>query len=153
MNAWLLTWEWTSTEPTEKIAAILSSRRSDSAIADLMELLVLRSRYPAKEVAYYANRKREMVYKAQTPLGINGVPHGERIMCGHDPWLYGRKVRDLKVAVDESNDEEVITWREPNNFKWADESKRSIVVASEGEVKHWRRPNKPLSKDVWAWKL
>ena len=74
-------------------------------------------------------------------------------MCGHDPWLYGRKVRDLKVAVDESNDEEVITWREPNNFKWADESKRSIVVASEGEVKHWRRPNKPLSKDVWAWKL
>ena len=153
MNAWLLTWEWTSTEPTEKIAAILSSRRSDSAIADLMELLVLRSRYPAKDVAYYANRKRQMIYKAQTPLGINGVPHGERILCGHDPWIYGRKVRDLKVTLDETNDEEVITWREPKDFKWADESKRSIVVASEGEVKQWRRPNKPLSKDVWAWEL
>lgn len=153
MNAWLLTWEWTSTKPTEKIAAILSSRRSGSAIADLMELLVLRSRYPAKDVAYYANRKREMVYKAQSSLDINGVPHGERILCGHDPWLYGRKVRDLKVTVNETNDEEIITWREPNNFKWADESKRSIVVASEGEVKRWSRPNKPLSKDVWAWEL
>ena len=72
-------------------------------------------------------------------------------MCGHDPWIYGRKVRDLKVTLDETNDEEVITWREPKDFKWADESKRSIVVASEGEVKQWRRPNKPLSKDVWAW--
>lgn len=153
MNAWLLTWEWTSTEPTEKIAAILSPRRSDSAIADLMELLVLRSRYPAKEVAYYANRKRQMVYKAQTPLRISGVPHGERILCGRDPWLYGRKVRDLKVTLDETNDEEVITWQEPKDFKWADESKRSIVVASEGEVRQWRRPNKPLSKDVCAWEL
>lgn len=116
-----------------------------------MELLVLRSRYPAKEAAYYANRKNAMVYRAQTPLVINDIPHGGRVLCGHDPWLYGRRVRDLRVVVDTNTDEEVITWREPNNGKWADESKRSIVVATEGELKQWRRPNKPLSKDVWAW--
>ena len=50
-----------------------------------------------------------------------------------------------------TNDEEVISWREPDNFKWADESRRSIIIASEGEIMHVRRPNKPLSKDVWAW--
>ena len=151
MNAWLLTWEWSSTKPVERIAAILSSRRSDSGIAELMELLVLRALYPAREAVYYANRKKKMVHKAKTPLNVNGVPHGERILCGHDPWLYGRKVRNLKIAVDTSTDEEVITWREPNNFKWAEDSKSSIVVATEGELKQWRRPNKPLSKDVWAW--
>lgn len=151
MKAWLITWEWTSTIPTEKIVAIESSRRSTSSIADLMELFVLRSLYSAKEVAYYANRKREMVYKAQTPIGINGVPHGERILCGHDPWLYGRKVCDLKIEIDETSDEEILTWREPDNYKWADDSKRSIVIASEGDVRHWHRPNKPLAKDVWAW--
>lgn len=150
MNAWLLTWEWSSTKPVEKIVAVLSSRRSDSSVAELMELLVLRSLYPARDVAYYANRKKAMVYKAQTPLNINGVSHGERILCGHDPWLYGRKVRDLKIAVDASTDEEVITWREPKNFKWAEGSQCSIVVDTEGELKQWRRPNKPLSKDVWA---
>ena len=116
-----------------------------------MELLVLRALYPAREAVYYANRKKKMVHKAKTPLNVNGVPHGERILCGHDPWLYGRKVRNLKIAVDTSTDEEVITWREPNNFKWAEDSKSSIVVATEGELKQWRRPNKPLSKDVWAW--
>lgn len=150
MNAWLLTWEWSSTKPVEKIVAVLSSRRSDSSVAELIELLVLRSLYPARDVAYYANRKKAMVYKAQTPLNINGVPHGERILCGHDPWLYGRKVRDLKIVVDASADEEVITWQEPNNFKWAEGSKSSIVVATEGELKQWRRPNKPLSQDIWA---
>jgi hypothetical protein len=151
MNAWLLTWEWSSAKPVEKIVAVLSSRRSDSSIAELMELLVLRSIYPAREVAYYANRKKAMVYKAQTPLNINGVPHGERILCGHDPWLYGRKVRDLKITVDESTDEEVITWREPKNFKWTDDSRNSITVDTEGELKEWRRPNKPLSRDIWVW--
>lgn len=150
MNAWLLTWEWSSTKPAEKIVAVLSSRRSDSFVAELMELLILRATYTARDIAYYANRKREMAYKAQTPLNVNGVPHGERILCGHDPWLYGRKVSDLMIVVDLSTNEEVLTWKEPNNFKWAEGSTSSIVVAAEGEFKQWRRPNKPLSTDTWV---
>jgi hypothetical protein len=149
MNAWLLTWEVNTAKVKEKIVAVLSSRKSDRAIAELMELLVLRANSTARDVAYYSNRKRELVYKAQTPLGINRVPHGERILCGHDPWLYGRKVTEFKVMVDESSDEEVITWREPNDFRWTDSGERDIEIAKQGECKSWRRPNRPLSTDIW----
>ena len=149
MKAWLLSWECNTSTVAEKIAAILSSRRSDRAIAELMELLVLRANSTARNVAYYANRKRELVYKAQTPLSINRVPHGERILCGHDPWLYGRKVTDFKVVVDESADEEILTWREPDDFRWVDKSERHVEIAKSGEYKTLRRPNRPLSTDIW----
>jgi hypothetical protein len=148
MNAWLLTWECNAAKTQEKIVAILTSRRSDRAIAELMELLVLRANSTARNVAYYANRKRELVYKAQTPLGINRVPHGERILCGHDPWLYARKVTELTVVVDELSNEEVLTWREPDDFRWTDNSERRIEVAKRGELKSWRRPNLPLANDI-----
>jgi hypothetical protein len=31
----------------------------------------------------------------------------ERIQCGHNPWLYGRRVTDLRVVYDE------LVWTEP----------------------------------------
>jgi hypothetical protein len=149
MNAWLLTWECNTSKTREKVVAILSSRRSDRAVAELMEFLVLRANSTARNVAYYANRRKELVYKAQTPLPINRVPHGERILCGHDPWLYGRKVTDFEVVVDESRNEEVLTWREPDDYRWKDKSESHIEVARKGGVKSVRRPNTPLSTDIW----
>ena len=70
-------------------------------------------------------------YKAQTPLDINGVPHGERILWP-DPWIYGRKVRDLQSNAGRNNDEEVITGENPKTSSGQTNPKRSIVVASEG---------------------
>jgi len=149
MNAWLLTWVCNTAKVEEQLVAILTSRRSDASVAELMELLVLRANSTARSVAYYANRRRELVYKAQTPLAINRVPHGERILCGHDPWLYGRKVSELEVQVDEASNQEVVTWREPNDFRWTDGSERGIEIAKQGERKSLRRPNRPLSADVY----
>ncbi len=152
MNAWLLTWECNTAKVKERIVAILSSRKSDRAVAEIMELLVLRANSTARNNAYYANRKRELVYKAQTPLAINRVPHGERILCGHDPWLYGRKVTDLEVEVDESSNEEVLRWREPIDYRWTDSPERSIEVAKQGEYKSLRRPDRPLAADIYSGK-
>jgi hypothetical protein len=149
VNAWLLTWECNTSSVKERIVAILSARRSGGTVAELMELLVLRANSTARNVAYYANRRRDLVYKAQTPLDINRVPHGERILCGHDPWLYGRKVKNLKIEVDASKDEEVVRWQEPDDFRWTDASERRIEVAKEGQQKSLRRPNVPLSTDIY----
>ena len=148
MKAWLLTWETYTVTPAEHIVAVLTSRRSTSAVAELMEFLVLRANAGAKSAAYYANRRRELVYRAQTPLGINGVPHGDRIMCGHDPWLYGRIVSQLEVKVDNATKEEIVSWQEPRDLRWEDESARSVVTAREGKRKTVRRLNRPLSQDV-----
>lgn len=151
MNAWLLTWEWTTTRPREKIVAILSSRRSDASIAELVELLVQRTLCGAHDLAYYANRRKKLICKAETPLIINSIPHGQRVLCGHGPWLYGRVVTDLKVMMDGATDEEVLTWQEPPQYRWAGSSMTAIELAAEGKSKLWRRPNKPVARDVWEW--
>ena len=150
MNAWLLTWAHTSNEPSEKLVAILPARRSDRAIAELMELFVLRATTGASSAAYYLHRRKQMVYKARTPLVINRVPHGNRILCGHDPWLYGRVVRELVVVVDCEANEEVVSWREPDDFEFKDNSLLLIDVAKPGRLVTLRRPNCPLSKDAAA---
>ena len=148
MNAWLLTWAHTSNEPAEKLVAILPARKSGQSVAELMEFFVLRATAGASSAAYYLHRRKEMVYKAQTPLVINRVPHGDRILCGHDPWLYGRVVRELKVVVDQEANEEVVSWREPDDFEFKDESLVLIDVARPGRHATLRRPNRPLSKDA-----
>jgi hypothetical protein len=149
VNAWLLTWVGTLPNlPDERIVAILSSRRSDRAIAELMELLVLRATSGAKFAAFCANRPKELVYKAQTPLPINRVPHGNRVVCGHDPWLYGRKVKDLKVTVEESTGDEIVSWREPDDFRFRDEERFDIEIATAGAVVSIRRRRGALSGDI-----
>ncbi len=150
MKAWLITWECVTVEPPDRLAAILTSRKSDEYIADLMELFVQRATYGASEMAYYANRKNKRVHKAQTPLIIHNVPHGNRVMCGHDPWLYGRIVNNLKIVVDEVKGVEILSWREPDNFEWEDKQQRRIRVASEGKNNILERVVRPISHDIFC---
>ena len=150
MKAWLITWECVTVEPPDRLAAILSSRKSDEYIADLMELFVQRATYGASEMAYYANRKNKRVYKAQTPLIINNVAHGSRVICGHDPWLYGRIVNDLKIVIDEMKDVEILSWKEPDNFEWEDKQRRHIRVDGEGRNNSLERAIRPISHDIFC---
>jgi len=150
VKAWLLTWTWLKYEPAESLVAILSSRKSDRSVAELMELLVLRSQGAAVENAHYAHRPKPPSLKAQTPLLINRVPHGDRVLCGYDPWLYGRKVSDLHIVLDRAANEEVLSWREPDDYAWAEPDERTLTPAAQGKPKQLRRPNGPLSADALA---
>jgi len=145
MKAWLLTWQWYDSDKLEKIAAILSSRRSDRHIRDVVELIVMASEYNASDMAYFANKKRESQFKAITPLVVNGVPHGERMIAGHDPWLYARKVSSLSIKIDKESGEEIVSWIEPTDYKWKNEKKSGIEVATKGIERKLRRPNMPLN--------
>ena len=141
MNAWLLTWEVLTSrkQDIEKIAAILSSRKSDDKVAEAVELLYLRSMCSAFDMAYYANRRTEMPYKAQN--------YGGNIFCGASPrWLCARRVTNLKIQVDEENGKEILSWVEPPTYKFKNYAIDEII---EGEIKHWeRRYFSPLSKDT-----
>ncbi len=77
MNAWLITWECDG-----DIVAILSSRKSEATVAELVKFLYLASTSTADELAYYANRPNRIPYKIKNGEMINGIPHGERITCG-----------------------------------------------------------------------
>lgn len=152
MNAWLITWERLDVRPElyEKIAAILSSRRSEHSVAEFMEFLYLRATCDASDMAYFANRPRKMIGRAQYPQSINEMPH-ERILCGHNPWLYGRRVTNLTVS--REGEDEVIRWQEPPTFRWKGTSRTVFEIAEVGELKEWRRPaNRPLSEDAYRWR-
>ena len=145
MNAWLLTWLHPDREPGESIAAILSSRKGEQAIADLMEFLVLQAKFSAQAAAHVANRPKERVYNARRPIVVNRVPHGDRIFCGRDPLLYGRKVTNLVVTLDQAESQEVVAWREPDDYRFTDQRETRVVVAKSGELRKVIRPNEPLA--------
>lgn len=151
MKAWVITWEGTSQELKDqnRLVAILSSQKSDKYVGDLVEFIYLRATSSASDMLFLANRSAEVPYKAGRSKVINGVPHGDRIICGHNPWLYARKVSCVKVTKEPGNDNEEITWKETPIFEWRDKSLRDIQVCNEGEVIVVKRKlSLPLSNDL-----
>ncbi len=151
MNAWLVTWEMSGdlVDIKDKIAAILSSRRSERSIVPFLEMLYLRATSSASEMAYYANRSHLLQHRVEVIHIINGVPHGDRISYGNNPRLYARKVTDLTVQLDKESGEEIISWTEPAELKWKDNRRGPVEVASEGEQTIFRRSaSAPICKDL-----
>ena len=151
MNAWLITWEGTSPKITDenRIIGILGSRRSDSFVAELVEFIYLRNSSSVSEMAYIANRPKKKPFPAERTQIINGVPHGERLICGHNPWIYARKVKNLKIAQD--GDVEIITWKEPDNYRWKNKQKMQIEVEKIGDIRTIKRSTEhSLSREMEA---
>lgn len=151
MNAWLITWEGTSEKLNDenRLFAIIGARRSIEFIVDILEFLYLRASSNASEMAYLVTRPRKKHFKAEMSQLINGVPHGDRILCGHNPWLYARKVTELNVVIAEESGAEHVTWREPPIFKWTDQSKMNIEIAQTGEIKSLiRSSDKRVSREL-----
>lgn len=122
MNAWLITWEWDGEHANvdDPLIAIFSSRLSENRIAEFIEGYFLIKSASAGEMVYYANRTKEIPYKTEKHVSINGIPHGDRITCGDNPYIFARKVLQLKVENDVAKNLEIITWREPPTFGWKD---------------------------------
>lgn len=138
-NAWLITWivAPTSKKNVDRIAAILSSRKSEKTVIEFAKLLYLRTMFSAFDMAYYANRPNEIPF----PVHENG-------MIGNSPyWLYARRVTNLEIQRDEENNKESISWVELPEINEG--------VNSEGKSEYWERQYySPLSKDlVKSWKV
>ncbi len=146
MKAWLITWDWIGDHAAvdNLLVAIFTSRRTDKWVAEFLEQFYLAFSCTARDMAYYANRKKKIPYKANTPMIINDIPHGNRITCGDNPWLYARVVRDLNIKSDIDEDYEIISWKEPPIFKWKNERRIDIVVQREGMVKTIKRKQNAL---------
>jgi hypothetical protein len=148
MNAWLITWEYTR-NLQDSIVAILSSRKSDTSITELVEFIYLKATSSAEDLVYYTNRLNRIPYKAEKTQMINDVPHGDRIICGHNPFLYARKVTDLKVAVNHEQGLETISWKEPPIFKWRNKRLLKTVIDRDGEQESITRDfTVPIGKDI-----
>jgi hypothetical protein len=145
MRAWLVTWEATpAPEVVDRIAAIWHRRWSVSRVAQMMEALyALRSCAPS-QLAAYARRPSQNPYQAQ-------IRNGERIDCGHNPYLYGRPVDNLMITPDPDTGLEIISWIEPPLYALEPESEGGTrMVQRPCPVACRRRIRGPLSaEEIW----
>ncbi len=146
MNAWLLTWEGTegpARTPDKKVVAILSSRRSATLIADLVEVLYCRSVDSAYDMAFLANKRRvrERQYRHMYSTS-------SRLFYGRNPCIFARRVTNLTVERDNGHNTELLRWTELAIFQNAKSGSGIVQVEPQRDCQHLRAFG-PLTLDIY----
>lgn len=137
MNAWLVTWQWIS--PSQKVThpviAMFSLHKSVRFVSDFVQQYHLMASLTGPSIAYYMNRTAKITHKVRHIERINGVLYLDRIRCGDDPFIYARKVSELKV--EEDGNTQCFRWREPPTMRYNTSLTRR-EVARRGDVQELR---------------
>jgi hypothetical protein len=108
----------TSASVIDRIAAVVSARKSSDTVAAFVEWYYALTSSTLAELVSYARNREHNPYPASTRRSSTNVPHGDRITCGHHPWLYARKVKNLVVEAHSDSGLEIVEWTEPPIFRW-----------------------------------
>lgn len=107
-TAWLVTWEWAGEhakkESEVKIVSILNYRYSPERVKIYIEQLYIDSEYLLADKLSCAKSANYNPYPAKSS-GVN------KITCGHNPYLFARKVCNVKIEKDIDGNG-VLTWNE-----------------------------------------
>jgi hypothetical protein len=97
MKAWLVTWEWSGdhAKANDPFLAIIDPRKSSKNILQLVEFLYAMNTFSISEQIQYANARRFNPYPAEFSR-IDGIKWDGHIYCGANPWLFARKVSNLR---------------------------------------------------------
>ena len=114
MKGWLVTWEWTGSRPSneEPIAAVLPPNMTAARVAQFVERLYALHTSTVRELAGYAKQPQSNPYKGDVSDGSS------RVTCGHNPYLFARKVRDLTVSQDTKSLTETVSWIDEPSFSF-----------------------------------
>ena len=142
MKAWLVTWEAAgdAAEVADKVAAVISARRSRGHVAECVAFLYsLLSYYPVELLEYARQPSRN-------PYPVRAA--GPWIVCGHNPHLYARLVSKIKVKQDRETGLDTISWVEPDRYEMTEEGPQ---VAARGEARQFRRRIRGVlsSEQIW----
>jgi hypothetical protein len=150
VSHWLVTWEWSGehARASRKIAAIISGRKGAGWVREVVELIYAMNSYDLAEQEAHARRAHTPypAHLSTRPVTIDSrVQHvtfeGE-IVCGHNPWLYGRIVDGLTIRREPESDAERITWRERIFHDVGKRPTRS------DEVTEWVQPSNGPSRRI-----
>jgi hypothetical protein len=75
---------------------------------------------------------------------MNGISHGNRIICSNNPEPYGRKVTGLEIMEDDENDLEIVRWKEPPCYRTKDNGE--LEIARKGDWTTIKRKGRTLLK-------
>lgn len=145
MNAWLLTWEGMSPRITadNKIAAIVSARRSSSFIYDLVDVLYHRSIdavYQTVSNLYKPKLRRQLLATYST---------SDRLFFGRDSLIFARLVNNLRVSLDRENGTETVSWTDPPYLRIENPGEMPHVADQARRCTLVRGIHAPLSGDVY----
>jgi hypothetical protein len=98
-TAWLVTRQGTRGRRV-KVVAVLNSRWSVRRVANAVELFYGSQTYSAPEMARFAVRPSANPYRPT-------IEKFGRMDCGHNPWLYARRVSNLRRV------NRQLRWEEP----------------------------------------
>jgi hypothetical protein len=112
ISAWLVTWEHAAghVKPQEKVAAVLSPRLSGQKVLEVVELLYANAEYDPSDRIAIAKSRKNNPYKAEFGW-LEGMRWEGHIVCGHNPMLEARRVRNLR-AVPNATGQERFDWDE-----------------------------------------
>lgn len=111
-SVWLLTWESSDTvvPGSGKVLAILNPRWSEDRVQMLTEQLYVASFASVADKLSIALSERTNPYPAM-PGNASGMSWRGEFFCGHNPWIWTRKVDGFHIRQDDSGRESV-HWRE-----------------------------------------
>lgn len=95
-SAWLIEWQWDGAHARRLGSRflVLSPRLGTKTVAGIVGALYSQEWYTADEQASFALQPEQMPYK------VSELDPG-RLTCGHNPYLFARKVDGLQVATDD----------------------------------------------------
>lgn len=111
-TTWLVTWDWIGkhAEMKPEIVAILNYRYSAERVKKYIEQYYIDQYYSLEEKMACAKSSKNNPYPAEFGR-INGVIFEGRITCGHNPWLFGRLVQNIRLQVNQDGKEQLL-WDE-----------------------------------------
>ena len=137
----LVTWEGTEARlPADRLAAILNSRTGDRLIKELVETIYSLKTASAEELASYARQPKQRPYPA-VRVDIEGVAQEDAYTCGHNPWLYVRKVDDFTVTGNPIDGTDTIRWTERKRWRMGNNGAEMAIDAHRCELV---RPSGPV---------
>ena len=99
-SAWVVAWESIGDQPLvptdREVVAVLNYRWSGSKVREITEQLYASLNYTPHEKLRAAWDRTANPYPARFGE-LNGVPWTAEVLCGHNPWLKARMVKNLRT--------------------------------------------------------
>lgn len=110
-SAWLVTWEWIGDHAAvdKKVVTIINYRKSASYVKDFIEQLYIETSASISNKYSYAKSAKNNLYPAKY-FRVKGVDWSGCMYCGHNPHLYARRVKNLRIT--EGAEGECLEWDE-----------------------------------------
>lgn len=100
VTAWIIEWQGTEHAMNQSrlsgVAAILNGRWGGERVRQLTEIIYLNATSTDAERIHYARSSASNPYRAAFNTH-QGVPRTDQVLCGHHPFLFARRVRNLRA--------------------------------------------------------